>query len=181
MYDIDLSEPRYKRFLFAIMTIAGLIAFIGMTSSFLPDFHHKAATSDVVAFFTFAPVSFGIFICGLLLFIYNHKKYRTLSILNKRGKLIKNLPYRIEQSGYRDDYGNDMPMIVVDCVMAKGNKVTLHSAPRRDLKVRDHDGRVDLVIDPKDPNTFYLDFEINRLSGNRKSDYYREPGFAYTD
>lgn len=180
MYDIDLSKPRYKRFLFAIMTVAG-ITLIGMSLSYYPIFDSKATTTDFVAFLTFAPVSFGTLICGLSLFIYNHKKYRTLSILNKRGKLIKNLPYRIEQSGYRDDYGYDMPMIVVDCVMAKGNKVTLHGAPRRDLKVRDRDGKVDLVIDPKNPDNFYLDFEINRLSGNRKSDYYREPGFVYTD
>ena len=31
---------------------------------------------------------------------------------------------------------------------------------------------VDLVIDEANPNNYFIDFEINRLSGNLPTDYY---------
>ena len=38
-------------------------------------------------------------------------------------------------------------------------------------KYSDQDGMVDLVIDENSPKNYFIDFEINRLSGNLPSDY----------
>ena len=32
-----------------------------------------------------------------------------------------------------------------------------------------------MVIDEADPDNYFIDFEINRLSGNQPSDYYNDP------
>ena len=42
-----------------------------------------------------------------------------------------------------------------------------------DRKVADADGMVDLIIDENDPNNYFIDFEINRLTGNLPTDYYK--------
>lgn len=34
---------------------------------------------------------------------------------------------------------------------------------------------VDLVIDESNPSNYFIDFEINRLSGNQSTDYYNQP------
>lgn len=54
-------------------------------------------------------------------------------------------------------------------------KVKLKGDPRHDRKLIDTDGMVDLVIYESNPSNYFIDFEINRLSGNQSTDYYNQP------
>lgn len=99
------------------------------------------------------------------------KRIKSINELNNTGKLVKNLPYRLENTGMSV---NDVPIQrpVVDYIMPSGTMVTLYGDPRHDNKYSDADGMVDLIIDEANPNNYFIDFEINRLSGNLPTDYY---------
>ena len=95
--------------------------------------------------------------------------------LNQYGKLVKGIPYKLETTGMSV---NDYPVLkpVVNYQLPNGQFVRLEGDPRHDFKESDSDGLVDMVIDEVNPEWYFIDFEINRYSGNRKSDYYVENG-----
>lgn len=102
------------------------------------------------------------------------KKTKNIKKLNENGKLVKNLPYHLENSNMSV---NNVPIlrIVVEYKLKNGEIVTLKGTPRYDRKHSDSDGFVDLLIDEENPKNYFIDFEINRLIGNRKEDYYQDP------
>lgn len=111
-------------------------------------------------------------IVGVAIIIKSEKKIKKIKELNKYGKLVKNLPYRLEASGITvNNVRIQRP--VVDYTLSSGVKITLYGDPRMDRKVADADGMVDLIIDENDPNNYFIDFEINRLTGNLPTDYYK--------
>lgn len=103
-----------------------------------------------------------------------NKRVKAILELNQKGKLIKNLPYRLENTGMTV---NNVPVQrpVIDYTLSSGTQVTLYGDPRHDRKHYDADGMVDLLIDESNPDNYYIDFEINRLSGNLSQDYYQQP------
>lgn len=107
--------------------------------------------------------------------VYNiikvNKRIKLINNLNTTGKLVKNLPYRLENTGMSFN-GIQIQKPVVDYTLPSGTTITLQGDPRHDKKVADKDGMVDLVIDEANPNNYFIDFEINRLSGNLPTDYY---------
>ncbi len=112
--------------------------------------------------------------------IFIHKtnvRVKKVEALNQTGKLVKGLPYRLEQSNIEI---NERPLmkIVVDYRLPNGETVQLEGDPRYDRKESDEDGKVDLVIDEQDPKNYFIDFEINRVGGNRTSDYYVDPNVS---
>ena len=102
-----------------------------------------------------------------------NKRVRIINELNQKGKLIKNLKYHLENS---DITINNVKIQrpVVDYKLPSGSIITLYGDPRYDKKSFDSDGLVDLVIDESNPDNYFIDFEINRISGNLPSDYYDE-------
>ena len=74
---------------------------------------------------------------------------------------------------------NNIPIqrIVVDYTLSNGENVTLYGDARYDNKLCDDDGMVDLLIDENNQDNYYIDFEINRLSGNLPQDYYHPQDF----
>lgn len=104
----------------------------------------------------------------------NSQKIKAIKKLNQTGKLVKNLPYRLENTNINVN-GVSIQKIVVDYTLPTGSTITLEGEPRYDHKLGDADGLVDLVIDENDPSNYFLDFEINRLSGNLPTDYYQNP------
>lgn len=98
-------------------------------------------------------------------------RIKLINDLNTTGKLVKNLPYRLENTGMSVN-GIQIQKPVVDYTLPSGTTITLQGDPRHDKKVADKDGMVDLVIDEANPNNYFIDFEINRLSGNLPTDYY---------
>ena len=91
--------------------------------------------------------------------------------LNKKGKLVKNLQYHLEDTGMSVNHVQ-IQRPVVEYTLPSGSVVTLYGDPRHDGKLYDADGMVDLVIDENNPNNYFIDFEINRLTGNLPTDYY---------
>lgn len=102
-----------------------------------------------------------------------NKRIKTINELNKTGKLVKNLPYRLEDSNYKVN-NVTIQKPVIDYTLPNGVTVTLHGDTRFDRKVFDADGMADLVIDESHPENYFIDFEINRLTGNLPTDYYKE-------
>lgn len=102
-----------------------------------------------------------------------NKRIKTILELNNKGKLIKNLPYRLENTGTVIN-GVPIQKPVVDYTLSTGTQITLYGDPRNDKKQYDADGMVDLLIDESNPDNYYIDFEINRLSGNLPQDYYQQ-------
>lgn len=102
-----------------------------------------------------------------------NKRIKAILELNNKGKLIKNLPYRLENTGTVIN-GVPIQKPVVDYTLSTGTQITLYGDPRNDKKQYDADGMVDLLIDESNPDNYYIDFEINRLSGNLPQDYYQQ-------
>ena len=101
-----------------------------------------------------------------------NKRIKIIKELNTKGKLVKNLPYRLENSNMKVN-GVPIQLPVVDYILPSGVTITLRGDPRHDNKLADADGMVDLVIDESNPENYFIDFEINRLTGNLQSDYYK--------
>lgn len=99
------------------------------------------------------------------------KRVKLINDLNQKGKLVKNLPYHLEDTGMAVNNVH-IQRPVVEYTLPSGSVITLYGDPRHDRKVSDADGMVDLVIDENNPNNYFIDFEINRLTGNLPTDYY---------
>lgn len=109
-----------------------------------------------------------------------NKRVKKILELNTRGKLIKNLPYILENTGIVIN-GVPIQRPVVEYTLPSGAQVTLYGDPRNDKKLYDDDCMVDLLIDENNPDNYYIDFEINRLSGNLPEDYYQLPDINQND
>lgn len=111
-----------------------------------------------------------------------NKRVKLIEELNQRGKLVKGLPYHMENTGM---VVNDVPIQrpVVEYTLSNGTTLTLRGDPRHDKKAIDGDGLVDIVIDEQNPENYYIDFEINRLAGNSQADFAINPatGQPYTN
>ena len=122
-----------------------------------------------ILLFLLLPIVFiGTAVCNI---IKVNKRIKLINDLNTTGKLVKNLPYRLENTGMSVN-GIQIQKPVVYYTLPSGTTITLQGDPRHDKKVADKDGMVDLVIDEANPNNYFIDFEINRLSGNLPTDYY---------
>ena len=102
-----------------------------------------------------------------------NKRVKKMLELNQTGKLIKNLPYRLENTNMTV---NDVPIKrpVIDYTLPSGTQVTLYGDARHDGKQWDEDGMVDLLIDETNPDNYYIDFEINYLSGDYEQQYNKD-------
>ena len=110
-----------------------------------------------------------------IIYMYKiNKRVKNIQELNKKGKLVKNLPYHMEYTDINGPF-HAIYCPVVDYVLPNGNIITLYGDARYDGRLSDQDGKVDLVIDLENPTNYFIDFEINRLTGNLPGDYYKNP------
>lgn len=125
----------------------------------------------IILIFSIIPIIF------IYIAIVNIKKVnnrvKAILELNQTGKLIKNLPYRLEDTNMTVN-GVPIKRPVVDYTLSSGKQVTLYGDARHDGKHWDEDGMVDLLIDETNPSNYYIDFEINYLSGDIPQDYYHQ-------
>ena len=103
-----------------------------------------------------------------------NKRVKQINELNTKGKLVKNLPYTLVDSGMTVN-NVQIKKPIVEYTLPSGTTITLEGDARLDRKLADSDGLVDLVIDLNNPDNYFIDFEINRLSGNLEEDYYNNP------
>ena len=111
-------------------------------------------------------------------FVKINKRIAAIKYLNDRGKLVKNLPYRLENTNITVN-NTEIKKIVVDYTLPDGTTKTLYSDPRYDNVTADQDGMVDLVIDELNPDNYFIDFDINRKLGNTSSDYYKQSSTSF--
>lgn len=130
---------------------------------------HTKSFNKILLIFMILPLLFILF--GVINIIKIYKRIKLIKRLNQKGKLIKNLPYYLENTGMAL-LGVQIQRPVVEYVLSSGVVMKLYGDPRHDRKISDSDGLVDLVIDENNPTNYYVDFEINRLSGNLPSDYF---------
>lgn len=100
-----------------------------------------------------------------------NKRINIIRDLNTKGKLIKNLPYKLEKTNVEV---NNVAILrpVVDYRLSDGRMVRLYGDPRYDKN--NGNGKIDLIIDENNIDNYFMDYEINRISGNLESDYYNE-------
>ena len=95
----------------------------------------------------------GIILIIMLVNIFKKKR------LSKTGLLIKNVPYEMVPSGVTYN-GQALYQIEANVKLSNGEMIKVTSSPRYDLKDRDEDGHVDVLIDEKNPKINFVDFNI---------------------
>ena len=128
-------------------------------------------TFDNWFLFIFLAIPIVFIAVGLTNIIKVNKKVKKIKNLNKTGTLVKGLRYTLKRS---NETINNRPVLVpvIEYKIPSGSVITLTGDPRYDRKEYDADGLVDMIIDPNDYSNYFIDFEINRLTGNSPSDYY---------
>lgn len=129
---------------------------------------HSKSSNSILLIFMMIPILF--IVVSVIQIKKINKRLKIIEELNQKGKLVKNLPYHLEDTGMQIN-GITIRRPVVDYVLPSGSTVVLYGDPRHDGRSFDADGMVDLVIDENNPENYYIDFEINRLSGNLSQDY----------
>lgn len=130
---------------------------------------YSKSSNSFLLIFLLIPIVF--MIIGIINISKINKRVRTIRQLNKHGKLVKNLPYHLENTGITMNNAQ-VQRLVVNYVLPSGSTIKLYSEPRYDQRISDRDGMVDLIIDENNPNNYFIDFEINRLTGNLPQDFF---------
>lgn len=165
-YDISVEALKKAKKLSVRFLEAGLLFFIFFVVFFLAD-----ERKPVFLILFILPI--GLFFIGIYGIVSMNKKIKFFEELDKNGKLVKNLPYRLEDTGQTV---NNAPLmkIIVDYQLPNGNVVRLIGSASGNDIAKNKDGLVDLVIDENNPDKYFIRFNINRLSGNLPTDYYNE-------
>lgn len=179
MYDINLNIIKKGNKSYSIAIVFGVLFYLAAFSiMYLNRNDPTKVNFSTLDIYTFEFVLIMLIptlsiIVGISKIVANHKRLIVVEKLNKSGKLVKKLPYRIISSRNKIN-DNDIKQFVIDYTLPNGNRVELKSDPMFFGKLSDYDGCVDLVIDENNPKNYFIDLEINRLSGNRAEDYYNE-------
>lgn len=123
---------------------------------------------------------FVFFIMSIIYMISKIKEIKRVKKLSMDAILIKRVPYKKKVSSV---YTNSPILFIlnylfpnkinIDNVFIKGQKYKFvkyfnifrtYTTPK--------EGFIDVLIDKSSPNRYYIDFDINRISGNLESDYY---------
>jgi hypothetical protein len=96
------------------------------------------------------------------------KEKKKMKYLEKNGKLIKGIPFRLEGTN-RYFNGYQMQRIIAYYTQSNGLIIELKSSPKC---IYDSTRTViDLLIDPNDTSNYYMDFDI-KYSGNVQVEYF---------
>ncbi len=114
-------------------------------------------------------IPIGFIIPGVLLTSKVNKKIKRLKKLNETGKLVKGLPFDLENTNLSINE-QALQRIRVEYRLPTGELATLTSSQ---IFKKSDSSTVDLLIDENDTNNYYIDFDINRKNGNLPDDYYR--------
>lgn len=110
---------------------------------------------------------------GIAMIHSHNKMIKKIKKLETSGKLIKGIPYKMEDTG-TVIHNKSLQRIVVNLNMSDGTIHRFEGEPRYDYKNSDEDGLVDLLLDPNDLSNYYLDFEI-KYSGDVQVETYKPP------
>ena len=136
---------------------------------------------DFIFFYEYFIV-FVVFIITIIYIINKIKEIKKVKKLSMNAILIKNVPYKKKVSSV---YTNSPILFILNYLFP--NKIVTNSiiinGQRYEL-IKNFDilrtytttkeGFIDVLIDESNPRNYYIDFDINRISGNLESDYYKE-------
>lgn len=134
--------------------------------------------NSLLLFFSILPLL--LTIIGLKSLKRINYELKALEILNKKGKLVKNLPYLLDYTGTFSK-GAPVKRPVIKYVLENGAVLPLYGYKRKDRTYQDEGGVIDLVIDEENSDNFFIDFNINRLTGNLPTDFYTAPAGKQPD
>lgn len=87
--------------------------------------------------------------------------------MNESGILLKNIPYKLVTL----DNGSNI-ILIDEFKLPNGDLIKIGDNENIDGIIRDVGDHVDVVIDPNDYLNYYVNYEVNRIGGNKKEDYY---------
>lgn len=163
MYKIDRSNLKKEKKFHMIFFYAGFFFFAICNAAIIANWMgiETGAEGNLGFAFIFVNIFTGLFMwIGINGAQKVDEKSKRYDILERRGSLVKGLPYHLVPTGASV---NDRPImaIAVDFQLESGSVVKLYGDGRFDRKHADADGLVDVLIDPNDPNNYFIDFEIN--------------------
>lgn len=124
------------------------------------------------------PISF--MVMGGINLSKQFKRIKQVKQLNEVGVLYKNVPYVLERTGMKvNNVRLKKPVVTFN--LPGGVPIRLEGDPRHDTAYIQKTGFIDVIIDPSDTSISYIDFNINRIGGNRPSDYYTQPNQQQTN
>jgi hypothetical protein len=127
--------------------------------------------SKITLLFSLIPLVFmGV---GVYNLIKIGKRIKEINKLNQSGKLIKGLEFSMQQTGVRIGK-NNLCVPVVNYEVSPTQSIKLTGDPRYDFIDTSSIQTIDLIIDESNPKNCFMDFNINRISGNLESDYYKK-------
>lgn len=171
MYSIDYSNLKKNKNVYMIFLIAGIIL---LTIMLLMVF---LAGSVEFLLAIMVPIIFlGLSIPNI---IKMNKKIEMVKQLNNTGVLFKNVPYTLVRSNIKVNRVR-LRKPVLNFYLPGGIPIKLEGDPRHDTAFIEPTGVIDVIIDPNDTTKYYIDFNINRIEGNRPSDYYTQPNQQQT-
>lgn len=170
MYDIKLRFFIKEIWFYFVFFVAGIMCAVIIFSlslgfSVMPEF-------PKLLFYIFYILPITFFLIGAVNIVKIFNRIDIVKHLNQSGQLYKNLPYKLMPSGSSIN-GREVMYPVAKFKLPSGEEIELKGDARFDYVDRDVDGYIDLVIDPNDYSKYFLDFNINRLEGNRDSDFYK--------
>ena len=176
MYDINFENLKKGRNFGAVFFGVGFFFFcimIGMMYSIISE--SGGFEPVIIIHLIFSALPGGFMYMG-----YSHikkvkKRIEIVKHLNQYGKLVKGIPYTLEDTGMAV-IERSVLKPVINYQLPNGSFKRLDGDAFHDFRERDEDGLVDMLIDENNPDLFYIALEINRYSGNRKEDYYKENG-----
>lgn len=187
MYDINTKKYKKNMIIISIPIALCIIAMIAIICVFI--YENNIDNERLMAIIESKNPSYvnemigygvGLFCVAAFMTVFiillnnTKKKIKQIEELNKIGKLIKGIPYRLVDSNVCI---NDEPLsqIEIKYTLSSGQELTLHGEPISIRKRVESIGKADLVIDENNPDNYYVDFEINRILGNTSADYYVNP------
>ena len=163
MYKVNLKTIKNLRFLFMARAILAMFVLMLFIACYMKEYKMD-----------FLIINFPIFIYGiyqLFKVIQINKKIRDVKYLCKHGKLIKNLEFQMvggKTKWYTNNYKYYDDVIrskcpVVNYTLSDGTVKTYYGIDRFDFQEYQNRKSIDLLIDEKNPDIYYLDFDIKEL------------------
>lgn len=134
--------------------------------------YEEISIADIIVLLIISSAPLILTIVSVINMIKLINRIRMAKWLNENGKLIKDLPYKLKRTGI-EIYGKRMRKPVISYSLPDGKVLELEGDLRYDCKLSGDDEFADLVIDENNPNNFFIDYDINRLTGNLPTDYYK--------
>lgn len=168
MYRIDRTSLRKQKNTYSMFFIIGIIGISFVSFYLIPRIIGALSISELGLRIALPLIFFGGAIClycisfiisavnGVKIYKKTMSKY---DYLEQNGRLVKDLPYCVQETGMVVK-GRPVIQIVVEYELYNGSVVQLFADRLYGRQFISEYRVVDILIDPNDPNNYYIDFHI---------------------